>query len=429
MPVISTKGAASAQGFGFVRLSAAGGYYYSISTITQYYQPQILAVQPISTGWIVSGQRPNTERFTFTLGPTGTLLSYKQDSSNYSTTVRSMNQGGPAAFSTDDVPVQFGGGVDIFGFISSTPNYTGTPGKFANSLSNYQIMGIDYSANRLFSTAYYDDGTNIYPYIGSSNYSAGTTNWVRRWTYSPWGFAYIALIRPGDTTNVLISSTRNDGSGSKLGVIKIDKSTPAVNGAYRFSSISGDALSFITDPSGNLYFGTYNGQIARVNTSDTVDWAYTYWDSATLQNFGYTHVCFYDGYLYAIGSQHPNGNYLTRINPSDGSVEWAIKITAPFYGCYGISASQNGIMVPGEDSNSSGYKTTYLLNYPLAGGIIGTKGAFTFANMTLGRFSISTTFDSATGPTLSTQSAGSASSYSSSLSTATSILSSQTSFS
>ena len=426
MPLIGTKGAASSQGFGFFRLSSNSGYYYSIPTLTAYSQPLFTGVQPISTGWIVSGYR-STDYFNVTLGPTGALLSYKQDSLNYFSSVSSMHRGGASAFSTDAVPVYFGNGIDKFGFIDNSPSYTGTPGNIANGLINYSILGIDYSANRFFSTATYNDGTYDYAYIASSNYSAGTTNWVRRWNVaSPWKYPTVALIRNGDSTNVLVAAQYN----STFGAIKFNKSTAAVSSAYAFSStaLGVHPLSFISDPSGNLYFGTQNGQIIRVNTSDTVDWAYEYSDSSSGQNFGYTYVCYYDGYLYAIGTSHSNGNYLTKINPANGSVVWATKITGALYNCYGISASANGIMVVGENLASGGYSTAYLLNYPLAGGFTGVNGDFTFTNMTVNLSSVTTTFDSVSGPTTSVVTAGSTSTYTSSLNTATSILGTQTNF-
>lgn len=425
MPLIGTKGAASAQGFGFVRLSAAGGYYYVMATETQYYQPQFNGVQPLSSGWMVDVTRPNDVRAKAILDSAGNLLSYRQDSSAITSPIDSMNRGGAAVFSGGVVPSWLGSGQDKLAFISSTPSYTGTPGnKWSGPPIGLRVLGIDYGANTVFSHGFYTDYEYVYqPAIASENATSGTSNWVQRWNLSTWEYPQAALIRPGDATNVWVLM----GRASSCAILPFNKSTGAVGTGYAFSgaSLGNSPPSFVADPSGNLYIGTTNGQIFKVNTSNTVDWAFVLSDSATGQNFGYTHMCYYDGYLYAIGSQHPNGNYLTRINPSDGSIDWAVKISTPLYGCAGVSASANGIMVVGDDNNSSGYKKSYLLNYPLAGGIIGAKGDFVFSNMTINRGTLSLTSTSVSGPALTSLSNPGTTSYSSSLNTATSIIGSK----
>lgn len=427
MPLITTQGAASAQGFGFFRLSAAGGYYYKISTQEQYYTPVFTGVQPLSSGWLINGYRPNTERFAATLDTAGNLINYRQDSQSNFFNIGTMARGGSAVLSSDNVPAWLSG-VDRLAFISTTPSYVGTPGgRLDNIAGGLSVLGIDSSNNRVISQGSYSDGefTN-YGYIGATNAATGAGVWVRRYNINgnSWTYPNAALIRPGDSTNVWIAA----GYSDKIGYMRLTRASGAETTGFFVSGATTNniAAGFVSDPSGNLYTGTYNGQIWRMNTSNTLDWARVYSDSASGQNFGYTHICFFDGFLYAIGSQHPNGNYLVRINPSDGTIDWAIKISSPLYGCSGISASANGIMVVGSDSGSSGFGSTYLLNYPLTGGITGTKGEFVFSNMTVNTSSLSLTVNSVSGPSTTSQANPSATTYTSSLNAATSIIGNKT---
>lgn len=428
MPTIITRGAMSAKAFGFTILSSTlGGYYYKISTITQYYQPQFNGVQPISSGWMLSGYRGNGERFVATLDSAGNLVNYTQDTNNYPVQLNSMAQGGPRLLSTGNFPTLVLGGANKIGFISTTPSYAGTPGGsiVPGFASLGSLMGIDYANNYAISNGSYNDGEFInYGYIGVTNASTGAGVWVKRYNIGgSWNYSNMALIRPGDTTNFWVQI----GYGSFVGYALFDRTSGAISSGYYVTGATTNnaAAGFVSDPSGNLYTGTYNGQIWRMNTSNTIDWAFVYSDSSTGQNFGYTYICYYDGYLYFIGTQHPNGNYVGRINTSNGNVDWAIKMTTPLYGCFGISASANGIMIIGNDNNSSGYQATYVLNYPLTGGITGAKGDFVFSNMTVSASSLSLTVNSAAGPSLTTESAPAASTYPSSLTTNTSILGSK----
>lgn len=427
MPLIATRGAASAQGFGFFRLSALGGYYYKISTIDQYYQPQFTGVQPLSSGWMTSGYRGNGNRFAATLDSAGNLSNYAEDSSNYFFDIRTMSQGGPRLLSTGFIPAWITSGQDKLAFISTTPSYNGVPGgKIVPAFASVGVvLGIDYDNNYVISNGSYSDGESInYGYIAATNATTRAGVWVKRYNIgSPWNYSGPALVRPGDTTNVWVQI----GYDSFVGYALFNRSTGARTASYYVSGASTNnaALGFVTDPSGNLYTGTYNGQIWRMNTSNTIDWGRVYSDAANSQNFGYTYLSYYDGYLYFFSSQHPNGNYIGRINPSDGSIDWAIKITQPLYAGSGISVSANGIMVVGADNNSSGFQAAYLLNYPLTGGITGTKGDFIFSNMTVSSSSLSLTVNSTTGPTLTDQSAPASSTYPSSLNASSSILGSK----
>ena len=431
MPVISTQGAASAKGFGFFRLSAAGGYYYKISTIDRYYQPQFTGVQPLSSGpaWMISGYRGNGERFAATLDSAGNLVGYKQDNSNFFFQLYTMAKGGGTQLSTGFIPAWITSGQDRLAFISDTPiSYNGAAGgKFVPAYANIgDLVGIDYDNNYVYSYGFYYSESAYYLWLAATNASTRAGVWVQRYNIGTWGFPNAALIRPGDTTNVWIQIGYNAGSSS-VGYASFNRSTGARTGGYYVTgaSTNNTAAGFVSDPSGNLYTGTFNGQIWRMNTSNTIDWAFYYADSATSQGFGYSFICYYDGYIYFISTQHPNGNYVGRINASNGSVDWAIKITQPFYGCFGISANANGIMVIGSDNDSNGFKATYLLNYPLTGGITGTKGDFVFSNMTVSASPLSLTVNSVTGPSLTSQGAPAASTYTSSLVNATSILGSK----
>ena len=411
-----------------ILMSAAGasggpsGYYYEMTTQAQYYEPYFTGVQPTSNGWLVSGERPNDIRFTMALSSTGDTTSYKTDSLNITSVIPSMNKGGSSLLSNNTVPAWLRSGYNRLAFISNSPAYVGTPAtSFVPSFANLGgIMGIDYSNNNIFSWGYYSDGeSQNYIYVGAISATSGTTVWAKRYDISPWTYPDTALIRPGDSTNVWITTAY----GSNIALMRLDRTTGAATTGFYFSGVTTNNATpgFVSDPSGNLYISTYNGQIFRINTSNTLDWAYSFGDASTGTNFGYTHMCYYDGYLYAIGSQHPNGNYLVKINPSNATIVWAIKISSPLYGCSGISASANGIMIFGQNGDFNGYKKAYLLNYPLTAGILGTKGLFTFSEMSVSMSSIPLTINTTGTPTLTSIGAPGSSSYPSSLGESTSI--------
>jgi len=218
-----------------------------------------------------------------------------------------------------------------------------------------------------------------------------------------------------------------------MGYLVLDRATGAAVAGYELSNntMSNTTNSMIQDASGNMYISGNNGHIVRISTSNTTDWAKVY--NYNGQNFGYIHMCYYNGYIYGTGSQHGNGNYLYKMNPSDGTFVWFINISnssTGFYGIYGISASADGIAVVGNGPGANGNEKTYLLNYPLDAGITGTYGDFTFTSASASASSISAAFTSVSTPSLSNSSVTSGtSSYSSSLSTASSVWNSKVSLS
>lgn len=398
------------------------GYYYRIDPEAQYYTGQLRASQPAPDGgWILSGYRGNGNRFIAKLSTTGTVTAFKTDS--YLPDFSSMS--GFGQFTSSDDRLVHTYVQSKIGFTSkSSLTYTSP---LLNGSVGGIVMGVHDASNRVYFS--YSTGGGYQPTIQriiSRNASTGAVDWAKEFTVggNNWYWPDKALVRANDTDNVWVQISRNT-----IGFVVLNRSTGATVGSWELSNatMSNVALSMIQDPSGNMYISGYNGHIARVSTSNTTDWAKAY--SFSGQSFGYTHICYYNGYIYGTGSQHPNGNYLFKINPSDGTFVWFINMpnaSNGFYGITGISAGPDGIGVVGNSASAGGFEKTWFLNYPLDAGITGTYGDMTFASGSGGGDGISATFSSQTNPTFSNSSVTSGTtSYTSSLNTATSIFNSK----
>lgn len=400
--------------------SGPSGYYYKLSPSVQYYGVAFGGIQPITSGWLVSGSKGNDERFVMKLDTTGTLTSYKRSSNGSDVHIGTMSDRG---YFSSGIHATTHNNVSV-GFMDNDLNYVGYTGGVFNALGQPTPAGIDDASNTVFSTYYNTNNTKCY--ISSTNVSSGTSNWGRGWPIGTWSWPGKALIRAGDTSVVTLQIAFNDMSG----FVRFNKSTGNLESAHYFSNsaLGNTARSFISDSSGFLYLSSLNGQIVCANASNEVVWANTYFGIAG-QNFGYIHMCLYDGFLYVFAAMHYNGSYLAKINPADGTAVWGTNISAPLYSGTGISVSANGIMITGNDDNSYGWQNAYLLNYPLDGGLFGTKGDFTFSNLNVSRMAFSTTLSSTTGPTLEQVSGTGPTSYGALLNTAPSIVGSKITFS
>jgi hypothetical protein len=400
------------------------GYYYRIDPEAQYYTGNFQASQPApGGGWILQGYRGNGNRFIATLGTTGTVTAFKTDSNNSLIGFSSMS--GFGQFTSSDDRLVHTHEQSKIGFTSKSGLTYTTP--LLNGSVSGIVMGVDDANNRVYFN--YNTGGGYQPTICriiSRNASTGAVVWAKEFTSSnnSWYYPDKAIIRSGDTGNVWVQISR-----SSIGFLVLDRATGAFVNGYEFSNatMSNAALSMIQDPSGNMYISGYNGHIARVNTSNTTDWAKVY--SFNGQGFGYTHICYYDGYIYGTGSQHSNGNFLFKLNPSDGTLVWFINMpnsSNGFYGITGVSAGPDGIGVVGTSAGAGGFEKSWFLNYPLDAGITGTYGDMTFASGSASGSSISASFTTVGTPNLSNASVTSGTaSYGSSINTATSIFNSK----
>lgn len=401
----------------FFAANAAGGpsgYYYKMSTVTQYYAPSFGGTRPLAGGgWVIAGSRPNDIRFIATLASNGVLTSYKQTSPvGFLPEIHSMSVRNQFADGRMSVAL-----YDKIGYISTSQSYTGTPCKLAQPSG---IMCNDDATNVVFAAYSTGGGYSPREYHVNAINSSGSTYWVKKWGGSGYEFGGgpgRAFIRPGDTTNMWV----NVATGNSVSLWLFDKSTGIVNGAYSLTNqtIGTGMTSVITDPSGNIYFSNNVGKILRVNANNTYAWGFIYAQGA--QAFDTTHICFYNGYIYGLA----RGTYLFKLNPANGSLVWLINITGGFNG-YNISAGPDGIMTSGGGGGGSGFESTYLLNYPLDAGILGTRGALSFAVGSASLTAISGYFETTAIPALQNSVVAWPNTYTESLVNSSSLMGSKT---
>lgn len=411
-----------------ILMSAAGnggpsGYYYYLTPSAAYYAKRFQGIQPLSSGWMISGNNyigTTVKYFVLTLNAVGQVLNYREDSSYGYSNIGGMHLGGSKVLSGDVVPMSQGINT-LIGCVNSTPAYTNTPSQVFPSYASPNLQCVDVSTSTSFSSSQYNydpEYGGTYYYYGASNAVNGTVNWVKRIDSGPWSYPFAATMRANDATNVWFSVQNNNASYG--GLLAFNKTTGVISSAFTMTG-QPCGISAFSDESGNLYLGSYNGDLTKISTSNTVLWSKRYFDQSTSQNYGYMQACFYDNAIYVVAGNHPNGVYLSKISPSDGSVIWSVKFPA-LYSTSSISVSQNGIMFAAIDNNGSGLEKSFLINYPLVGGIFGTFGILTLSTMTTAVIDHSVTIQTASGPNLTSLS-GSTTTYQSSLGTATNPLS------
>ena len=91
-----------------------------------------------------------------------------------------------------------------------------------------------------------------------------------------------------------------------------------------------------------------------------------------------------------------------KINPSDGSVVWSVKMNSTFLNtASGISVTANGVVVIGKNNDSPAYGVIF--NYPIAGGVSGSynSGALVLTTATVSASSTVVTITNPGYPSIS----------------------------
>jgi hypothetical protein len=420
MPLIGTTGAASVKGFGFFRKTSVGIYYYSLALVDENYSPVFQNPVVFSGGgWAFAGRRDSpsagasNKRFIVTLNSLGNVTNYVQDSG-----------GGPQPYlgfllSNGNYAFNYQSTV---GYISPSLSYTGTRKVPANPTSSVSPIAAD--GNNIYVNGVYDDGTSTWINLASMNADT-TTNWTKRFAANggSWSSAKFVVVRPNDATNVLVVGKFN----SKLGAFLLNKSTAAVSSGIGYSTTQFDNVNAaFSDSSGNVYIGSTSGSLMKINSSNSIVWQYTYTKTTTGSNFGYMDGAFYNNKIYFTGSQHPDGFYLVRIDPNTGDVEWSVEINnSAFYSGTGIAAGPDGLLICGNNNPNT---NAYVLNYPLAGGVYGTYGAFSFSTLGVTKTNPGGSFSAQSAPSLTNIYDGNTSTYGTSLVTGTNPMSQKFSY-
>ena len=392
----------------FYGTSNVSGWYYVLTAQQQYYTPQVGGVQPLSTGgWMLSVAAfsgTTAQSYILVTDTTGTITTSKYKSSP-ATFAYFGNKGNASTFPGDTVPhlTQGTGGVmtpiDSSVAISGTPAVHNPPyysslAPVAGSPSNYQYFASS-------SYTYNPEQGFAYMNVGGTNFQTNT-RWAKQYTYAggTWGYIRSGVCKANDP-DYLYVAVQITAPGNSTGILKYDRVQGDIVAGYYVNGFSGGETSVISDPSGNMYLSNTSGRLIRISADLTsVQWYKSY--SVGAQNFGYLHAAYYDGYIYMAGSQHPNGNYIAKINPANGDVIWGITINNSFlYGIDGISVGPNGVVVSGlNDDFSSGFRKSAILNYPLSGGLYGNfnSGTLVIAAATVNASSLTASMSTLSTP-------------------------------
>lgn len=340
MPAIITRGAMSAQGFGFGASAAPqncwigtlgtsgqsdGGYSSTFDSSGNFYFGGVSAGFPAIDKYNSSGviQWQN-----------------KINSANYSTSIAY------GMFTDSSGNIYVAGGQDGNGgaYISKF-NSTGafvwqedfidaTAGSFAYSTCVY----VDSSSNVYVGGTATDNASYTVGIICKLN-SSGTVLWTQRIGNSTNNFN-VDAINADTSGNVYVSGRYTSGANVYAGILKFNSSGTLQWQKYVTSGLS-DFYGVSTDSSGNVYLSGGSANIMQLNSSGVIQWQ----RSLLGANYAYSIAIDSLSNVYIAGGYPGNLAFSAKYN-SSGSIQWQRKIGATSSGAF--STGLQAISVDGK---------------------------------------------------------------------------------
>lgn len=374
---VPSSGAIGIQSF--YGTSNVSGWYYFIPP-TSGTEVSFYGIQPLSNGSLVGTlRRLGNSQFMYVLNTTGAVSFCTTPSGEYPMYIGTMNDGNSHTFSNDTVPFYYQ--FDTRGVARvATDGSLIQPITWAVNMSSPLYLG---GVSASTSQAYYTRSQLIDPETGANdqywvmldfvNNTAVSKYWRQQGQDNYW----TAFLEGLSLTDATWCYQVNGWTGNPAGgaIMQFNKTTGALNGSngYHLSGMN-TPFGFVSDPSGNMYMSSNAGKICKMNSTITsISWSKQYSESGVTSSD--TYIAYYDGFLYAVQDQrNSTGTLLMRINPSDGSVVWSVRINNSFIQrVSGITVTANGVIVLGRNNASPRYGAIF--NYPIAGGVFGSFNA------------------------------------------------------
>lgn len=402
---VPSSGAIGVQSF-YGTSNVSGWYYFMAPSAGN--GPRVRGMQPISNGNLLGTMNVGNSNYAFALNTTGAVVSCTVVST-YGLFIGFMNEGNAHAFANDNIPMfykfdtkgiaRLATDATLIQPITWSVNQGDDLYLGGSSPSTYQAY---YNRANLFNSEYGYYYQN-WVMLNFANNTAVTKYYAQQGQDNYWGRFLDGMSLTDSTWSYALVSWSGSPSGS--GLMKFNKTTGALDGSngFHIGGMAG-AFGFVSDPSGNMYISAQTGgRIARINSSITaVNWCNGYSESGATGSD--TYIAYYDGYLYAVQDQRSStGTLLMKLNPSNGSVVWSVRINNTFLlRVDGISVTANGIVVSGRNNAATPYGV--ILNYPIAGGLFGSfnSGELVITSVTASASAVSSTITNPGYPSFTT---------------------------
>lgn len=404
---VPSSGAIGIQSF--YGTSNVSGWYYFIPP-TSGTEVSLYGIQPLSNGSLLGTiRRLVNSHFVYVLNTTGAVSFCTTPSGEYPLYVGTMNEGNSHTFSNDTIPMFYRFTTKGVARVSANGSLIQPITWGVNMSEDLYLGGVSASTSQ----AYYNRSQLIDPESGANdqywvmldfvNNTSVSKYWRKQSQDNFWTGFMEGLSLTDATWSYAVTGWTGNPSGSAI--MQFNKTTGALNGSngYHISGMAG-ATGFVSDPSGNMYMSCQtSGRIVKLNSSITsVLWCKSYSESGSIGTD--TYIAYYGDYLYAVQDQrNSTGTLLMRINPSDGSVVWSVRINNSFIQrVSGITVTANGVIVLGRNNASPRYGAIF--NYPIAGGVFGSfnAGELVLTSVTASASNVSATITNPAYPSFST---------------------------